>query len=101
MSHFRKPKLMPNKLVSMKEAIADSVKPGCNLYIEGFTHLISFAAGHEIVGVALERERHAIIRPHLLNAFAPWSLSARFAAFAAERLARNSAICCGVFAPAM
>jgi len=49
MSHFRKPKLTPNKLVSMKEAIADSVKPGCNLYIEGFTHLISFAAGHEII----------------------------------------------------
>jgi glutaconate CoA-transferase subunit A len=49
MQHFRKPKLTPNKLVSMKEAIADSVKPGCNLYIEGFTHLISFAAGHEII----------------------------------------------------
>ena len=49
MSHFRKPKLTANKLVSMKEAIADTVKPGCNLYIEGFTHLISFAAGHEII----------------------------------------------------
>ena len=46
---MRKPKLTANKLVSMKEAIADSVKPGCNLYIEGFTHLISFAAGHEII----------------------------------------------------
>jgi glutaconate CoA-transferase subunit A len=49
MNHFRKPKLTPNKLVSMKEAIADAVKPGCNLYLEGFTHLISFAAGHEII----------------------------------------------------
>ena len=49
MQHFRKPKLTPNKLVSMKEAIADAVKPGCNLYLEGFTHLISFAAGHEII----------------------------------------------------
>jgi glutaconate CoA-transferase subunit A len=49
MQHFRKPKLTPNKLVSMKEAIADTVKPGCNLYLEGFTHLISFAAGHEII----------------------------------------------------
>jgi glutaconate CoA-transferase subunit A len=49
MSHIRKPKLAPNKLVSMKEAIADSVKPGCHLYIEGFTHLISFAAAHEII----------------------------------------------------
>ena len=46
---MRKPKLAPNKLVSMKEAIADTVKPGCNLYIEGFTHLISFAAAHEII----------------------------------------------------
>ena len=46
---IRKPKLAPNKLVSMKEAIADTVKPGCNLYIEGFTHLISFAAAHEII----------------------------------------------------
>lgn len=46
---MRKPKLTPNKLVSMKEAIADAVKPGCDLYIEGFTHLISFAAGHEII----------------------------------------------------
>ncbi len=33
----------------MKEAIQDTVKPGCNLYIEGFTHLICFAAGHEII----------------------------------------------------
>ena len=47
--NIRKPKLAPNKLVSMKEAISDAVKPGCNLYIEGFTHLISFAAAHEII----------------------------------------------------
>ena len=33
----------------MKEAIQDVVKPGCELYLEGFTHLISFAAGHEII----------------------------------------------------
>ena len=46
---MRKPKLKSNKIVSMKEAIADAVKPGCELYLEGFTHLISFAAGHEII----------------------------------------------------
>lgn len=46
---MRKPKLAPNKLVSMTEAVADAVKPGCDLYLEGFTHLISFAAGHEII----------------------------------------------------
>ena len=45
---MRKPKLAPNKIVNMREAIADAVKPGCDLYLEGFTHLISFAAGHEI-----------------------------------------------------
>jgi glutaconate CoA-transferase subunit A len=33
----------------MREAIQDTVKPGCELYLEGFTHLISFAAGHEII----------------------------------------------------
>jgi glutaconate CoA-transferase, subunit A len=38
-----------SKLVSMKEAIADSVKDGSSLVIEGFTHLICFAAGHEII----------------------------------------------------
>ncbi len=33
----------------MKEAIQDAVKSGDELYLEGFTHLISFAAGHEII----------------------------------------------------
>ena len=46
---MRKPKLRPNKIVSMSEAIKDAVTPGCELYLEGFTHLISFAAGHEII----------------------------------------------------
>ncbi len=45
----RKPKLNQDKRVSMREAIQDCVKPGCDLYIEGFTHLISFAAAHEIM----------------------------------------------------
>jgi len=45
----RKPKLNPDKRVSMREAIAECVKPGADLYIEGFTHLICFAAGHEII----------------------------------------------------
>ncbi|AKQ63593.1 3-oxoadipate CoA-transferase subunit A [Myxococcus hansupus] len=38
-----------NKLCSMKEAIAASVTDGCSLVIDGFTHLICFAAGHEII----------------------------------------------------
>jgi glutaconate CoA-transferase subunit A len=46
---MRKPKLNPDKLVSMQEAIRENVKPGSELYLEGFTHLISFAAAHEII----------------------------------------------------
>jgi glutaconate CoA-transferase, subunit A len=45
----RRPKLAKNKVLSMKEAISGFVAPGDNLYIEGFTHLICFAAGHEII----------------------------------------------------
>lgn len=37
------------KLRSMREAIADSVHDGSSLVIDGFTHLICFAAGHEII----------------------------------------------------
>ncbi len=46
---MRKPKLNPDKLVSMREAIQENVQPGSELYLEGFTHLISFAAAHEII----------------------------------------------------
>src|SRR5690606_34834358 len=38
-----------NKLRSMSEAIADTLKPGQSVAIDGFTHLICFAAGHEII----------------------------------------------------
>ncbi len=37
------------KLCSMREAIAESVHDGDSLVIDGFTHLICFAAGHEII----------------------------------------------------
>lgn len=40
---------MKNKLMTMKEAVAKYVKEGDTLVIEGFTHLICFAAGHEII----------------------------------------------------
>jgi glutaconate CoA-transferase subunit A len=36
-------------LLSLKEAIAEHVRDGQTLALEGFTHLIPFAAGHEIV----------------------------------------------------
>ncbi|MEI7605445.1 MAG: CoA-transferase, partial [Chloroflexota bacterium] len=40
---------MSSKLVSMREAIAAHVHDGDTVAIEGFTHCISFAAGHEII----------------------------------------------------
>src|SRR5215212_8483506 len=38
-----------NKVASMHDAIADLVRDGDTVAIEGFTHLICFAAGHEII----------------------------------------------------
>ncbi len=40
---------MANKLMSMQEAIGRFVNDGDTIVIEGFTHLICFAAGHEII----------------------------------------------------
>lgn len=40
---------MSSKLRSMKEAISELVHDGDTIVIEGFTHLICFAAGHEII----------------------------------------------------
>jgi glutaconate CoA-transferase subunit A len=40
---------MASKLCSLKEAVAESVHDGDTLFIDGFTHLICFAAGHEII----------------------------------------------------
>ncbi len=38
-----------NKVTTMKDAIAELVRDGDSVAIEGFTHLICFAAGHEII----------------------------------------------------
>jgi glutaconate CoA-transferase, subunit A len=40
---------MSSKLVSLSEAISKYVKDGDLVYAAGFTHLIPFAAGHEII----------------------------------------------------
>jgi glutaconate CoA-transferase subunit A len=40
---------MTAKVASMRDAIAELVRDGDTVAIEGFTHLISFAAGHEII----------------------------------------------------
>ena len=37
------------KMCSLKEAIKENVRDGDLLYCAGFTHLIPFAAGHEII----------------------------------------------------
>src|SRR6266852_7435784 len=37
------------KLATMREAIEELVRDGDTIAIEGFTHLICFAAGHEII----------------------------------------------------
>jgi glutaconate CoA-transferase subunit A len=38
-----------NKVATMRDAVADIVRDGDTVAIEGFTHLICFAAGHEII----------------------------------------------------
>jgi len=40
---------MTDKVATMQEAVADLVRDGDTVAIEGFTHLICFAAGHEII----------------------------------------------------
>ncbi|MDQ2966595.1 MAG: CoA transferase subunit A [Chloroflexota bacterium] len=40
---------MTSKVATMRDAVADLVRDGDTVAIEGFTHLISFAAGHEII----------------------------------------------------
>jgi glutaconate CoA-transferase subunit A len=40
---------MPGKVTSMRDAVAEIVRDGDTVAIEGFTHLIGFSAGHEIV----------------------------------------------------
>lgn len=47
-----------SKLASMREAIAELVHDGASVAIEGFTHLICFAAGHEIIR---QRKRDLIL----------------------------------------
>ncbi len=40
---------MTSKVTSMREAVAEIVRDGDTVAIEGFTHLICFSAGHEII----------------------------------------------------
>jgi glutaconate CoA-transferase subunit A len=47
-------------IVSLREAIADAVRDGHVVALEGFTHLIPFAAGHEII--RQQRRRLTLVR---------------------------------------
>lgn len=49
---------MSHKLMSLREAIARFVQDGDLVYAAGFTHLIPFAAGHEIIR---QRKRNLIL----------------------------------------
>jgi glutaconate CoA-transferase subunit A len=40
---------MPNKIMPLADAVARNVRDGQTIAMEGFTHLIPFAAGHEVI----------------------------------------------------
>ena len=54
------------KLVSLSSAIQSHVHPGDTLYAAGFTHLIPFAAGHEIIRQGLRELVIARATPDLI-----------------------------------
>ena len=51
---------------SLQEAIARNVNDGDTVALEGFTHLIPFAAGHEIIRQGRKRLRLVRMTPDLL-----------------------------------
>ncbi len=64
---------MKDKVATMREAVASLVHDGDTLVIEGFTHLISFAAAHEIIrqgrkGLTLARLTPDLIYDQMLAA---------------------------------
>ena len=64
---------MTNKVTTMQDAVRDLVRDGDTVAIEGFTHLISFAAGHEIIrqkkrGLTLARMTPDVIYDQMIGA---------------------------------
>lgn len=57
---------MKNKVISMKEAVSSLVHDGDTVVIEGFTHLICFAAGHEIIRQGRKNLTLARLTPDLI-----------------------------------
>ena len=56
---------MTEKLRTLKDAIGEFVCDGDSVVMEGFTHLIPFAAGHEIIRQGRKRLRLIRFRGHL------------------------------------
>lgn len=54
------------KIVALADAIEASVRPGDIVALEGFTHLIPFAAGHEIIRQGLQHLTLVRMTPDLL-----------------------------------
>ncbi|MBI4061881.1 MAG: CoA transferase subunit A [Elusimicrobia bacterium] len=57
---------MKSKVLPMKDAVAAFVKDGDVVVIEGFTHLICFAAGHEIIRQGRKNLTLARLTPDLI-----------------------------------
>ena len=62
-----------NKITSLSNAVKEYVRPGETLYAAGFTHLIPFAAGHEIIrqgidGLVLARATPDLIYDQMVAA---------------------------------
>jgi glutaconate CoA-transferase subunit A len=61
------------ELLSLREAVAQYIRPGATVALEGFTHLIPFAAGHEIIrqrltGLTLIRMTPDLIYDQMIGA---------------------------------
>ena len=54
------------KLINLSEAISKNVQDGDTIYAAGFTHLIPFAAGHEIIRQGIENLVLARATPDLI-----------------------------------
>src|SRR6266581_4822819 len=55
-----------SKVMTMKEAVARFVRDGDLVVMEGFTHLIPFAAGHEIIRQRKKNLTLARLTPDLI-----------------------------------
>src|SRR3954471_19592524 len=70
---------MTGKVATMRDAVAELVRDGDTVAIEGFTHLICFAAGHEIIrqgrrGLTLWRLTPDLIYDQMIAAGCPEKL---------------------------